>query len=120
MDTATKMMIEEFISIAKGNKREFKDNSAITAGRFMSFWSKVSEHTQSSISSLNCGTYKAVAKDLAISEALATQLTLVARSGVFPKRWIEVMQVVMYKGIGPCTMDNMRYLNMYEADVNYF
>ena len=63
----------------------------------MSFWSKVSEHTQSSISSLHYGTYKAAAKDLAISEALATQLTPVARSGVFPKRWIEVMQVVMYK-----------------------
>ena len=30
------------------------------------------------------------------------------------------MQVVMDKGIGPCTMDNMRYLNMYEADFNYF
>ena len=30
------------------------------------------------------------------------------------------MQVVMYKGIGTCTMDNMRYLNMYETDFNYF
>ena len=37
MDKATKIMIEECIAIAKGNKREFKDKTAITAGRFMSF-----------------------------------------------------------------------------------
>ena len=84
-DKATKMVIEEFIATAKGKKREHKDKPAITADRFMSFWSKVSKHTQSSISSLHYGTYKAVAKDSAISEALATHLTLVARSGVFQK-----------------------------------
>ena len=86
MDKATKMMIEEFIEIAKGNKREYKDKPAITAGIFMSFWSKVSEHTQSSVSSLHYGIYMAAAKDLAIFEALAGQLTLVARSGICPKR----------------------------------
>ena len=36
------MMIEEFIEMAKRNKRQFRDKPAVTASKFMSFWSKVS------------------------------------------------------------------------------
>ena len=80
----------------------------------------MNEHTLSSASGLHYGTYKAAAKDEFISEAQALQLTLVARSGVHPKRWEMALQMLLAKLRGECSVENCRYLIIYEADFNQY
>ena len=53
MDQSTRMMIEEIIATVQGNKRNFQDKPEITASEFVVFWSKISENTQSYVSTLN-------------------------------------------------------------------
>ena len=55
MNKVTIMVIEGSIEMAKGHNKEFGDKPMVSAGRFMSFWSKVSDRTQSSISALYYG-----------------------------------------------------------------
>ena len=80
----------------------------------------VNEHTQSSVSGLHYGFYKAAAKNEFGSEAHALQLTLVGRSGVPPPRWFTTMQLLLAKGKGECLASNNRYLDLYEGDFNEY
>ena len=108
------------MKMAKVNSLSFDRKPAISSKNFVSFWSKVNEHTQSSVSGHHYGTYKAAAKDETGSEAHALQLTMIARSDVDPVRWGTTMQVLLRKGEGACTIENMRYLNLYDAQFNYY
>lgn len=84
VDEVTKAYLEEIIEMTKKNELETKRQPEMTKHYFSEFWRRVNEHTQSSVSGLHYGTYKAAAKDEDIAEAQALQLTLVARSGVHP------------------------------------
>ena len=72
------------------------------------------------MSGLHYGTYKASAKDTVASEALAKQMTLVARSGVYPPRWEVALQSLLAKAKGATTIDKSRYLILFEGDYNQF
>ena len=48
------------------------------------------------------------------------QLTLVARSGVHPKRWEMALQILLAKHKGKYSVENCRYLIIYEADFNQY
>ena len=120
LDEATSLYLQEVIEMSKENTLDPNRAPDITKEHFSSFWSRVRETTQSSPYGLHYGTYKAAAKDEYASEALALQLTLVARSGVYPKRWESATQLLMAKSKGECDKDNCRYLILYEADFNFF
>ena len=92
----------------------------VTATEFMQFWNGVSEHTQSSPSGLHYGVYKASAKDESLSDIHAKQMTLIARSGVYPSRWSKSMQILRQKRAGEeVDMSNLRYLQLFEGDFNW-
>ena len=120
LDEATTIYLQEVIEMAKKNQLDPERLPIITKQHFSSFWSRVRETTQSSPYGLHYGTYKAAAKDEFASEALALQLTLVARSGVHPERWEIAIQLLMAKLKGECDIENCRYLILYEADFNFF
>ena len=120
LDMATKLYIEEIVRMAKVNPLNFDRKPVISSKSFVSYWLKVNEHTQSSVSGHHYGTYKAAARDETGSEAHALQLTLIARSGVYPVRWGTTIQVLLRQGDGPCNIENMRYLNLYDAQFNCY
>ena len=120
LDMATKLYIEEIVRMARVNLLSVERKPAISSKNFASVWSKVKEHTQSSVSGHHYGTYKAAARDKTGSEAHALQLTLIARSGVYPLRWGTTMQILLRKEDSPCTIENMRYLILYDTQFNYF
>ena len=119
LDEATRTYLQEVKEMAKRNQLDPNRLPVITKHHFSSFWLKVRESTQSSPYGLHYGTYKAAAKDDVSSEALALQLTLIARSGVHPKRWEVAIQLLMAKMKGECDIDNCRYLILYEANFNF-
>ena len=87
LDMATKLYIEDFLCMARKNTLSFERKPEISSKNFIAFWSKVNEHTQSSVPGHHYGTYKAATKDKTGSETQALQLTLITRSGVYTVRW---------------------------------
>ncbi len=87
LDPATRLVLEEIgklgINIINGKGSEI----VIIPNDFKHFWQKVNEFTSSSISGVHYGHYKAAIQDELISEVLALQLTVVARSGIPPENW---------------------------------
>ena len=86
LDEPTKVYLKELVDICQRNPREFGRKFEFTKSKFVKFWSRVNEHTQSSASGHHYGFYKAASRDSFGSKAHALQLTLVARSGVPPPR----------------------------------
>ena len=119
IDDVTKAYLEEVIEMASKNELGPERKPDITKHHLTEFRRRVNEHTQSSVSGLHYGTYKAAAKDGDIAEAQALQLTLVARSGVHPNRWEKALQMLLAKLKGECSVHNCRYLILYEADFNF-
>ena len=64
---------------------------------FKHFWKKVNEFTSSSMSGEHYGHYKAAIQDPQSTNALALQLTIIARSGIPPESWSEGLQVMLEK-----------------------
>ena len=80
----------------------------------------MSEWTTSSLSTIHYGHYKATAKSELVSKINAQQLTVIARSGVAPVRWGMSLQVLLEKLAGICLVEKLRYIQLYEADFNFF
>ena len=119
LDMASKLMLEEIANM-KDLTLENDKIPVVTATEFMQFWNGVSEHTQSSPSGLHYGVYKASAKDESLSDIHAKQMTLIARSGVYPSRWSKSMQILRQKRAGEeVDMSNLRYLQLFEGDFNW-
>jgi hypothetical protein len=85
LDPATRLVLEEIgklgIKIINGKGSKV----VITPDDFKPFWQKVNEFTSSSMSGIHYGHYKAAIQDELISEVLALQLTVVARSSIPPE-----------------------------------
>jgi hypothetical protein len=90
----------------------------ITPDNFKLFWQKVNEFTSSSMTGVHYGHHKAAIQDKFISEVLALQLTVVARSGIPPENWSVGLQVMLEKIAGVCLVDKLRVIQLYEADFN--
>ena len=120
LDPATKLILEEIgnlgIKIVNGEESEI----VITPEEFKRFWRKVNEFTSSSMSGVHYGHYKAAIQDDMITEALALQLTVVARSGVPPENWSVGLQVMLEKIAGVCLVEKLRAIQLYEADFNCY
>jgi hypothetical protein len=64
---------------------------------FKRFWKKVNEFTSSSMLGVHYRHYKAVIQDPQSTNALALQLTIIARSGIPPESWSVGLQVMLEK-----------------------
>ena len=54
------------------------------------------------------------------SKIHAQQLTIIARSGVYPERWNVSLQVLLEKIAGVCLVKQLRYIQLYESNFNFF
>ena len=92
----------------------------ITSENFIWFWKWVGEFTTSSPSGIHYYYYK-VSTKIKLSRKIHTQqLTLVARSGVYPTMLNVSLQVLMEKIAGVCLVEKLRYIQLYAADFNVF
>jgi hypothetical protein len=97
LDPATAMILKEIgklgMKIVNGDSNEI----VISPEDFKRFWKKVNEFTSSSMSGVHYGHYKAAIQDPQSTNALALQLTIIARSGIPPESWSVGLQVMLEK-----------------------
>ena len=72
------------------------------------------------MSGVHYGHYKAVIQDPQSTNALALQLTIIARSGIPPESWSVGLQVMLEKIAGVCLVEKLRAIQLYEADFNCY
>jgi hypothetical protein len=120
LDLATRLVLEEInklgIKIINGERSKI----VITPNNFKLFWQKLNEFTSSSMSGIHYGHYKAAIQDELISEVLALELTVVARSGIPPENWSVGLQVMLEKIAGVCLVEKLQANQLYEADFNCY
>jgi hypothetical protein len=120
LDPATRLVLEEIgklgIKIINGEGSKI----AITPDDFKLFWQKVNEFTSSSMSGVHYGHYKVAIQDELISELLALQLTVVARSSIPPENWSVGLQVMLEKIAGVCLVKKLQAIQLYEANFNCY
>ncbi len=87
---------------------------------FRCFWKKVNKFTSLLMSGAHYGHYKAVTQDLLSTEVLATQLTVIARSGIPMDSWSVGLQVMLEKIAGVCLIEKLHAIQLYEADFNCY
>ena len=92
----------------------------ITPEDFIRFWKRVGEFTSSSPSGIHYSHYKASTKCKLSSNIYAQQLTIIARSGVYPERWNVLLQILLDKIAGVCLVKKLRYIQPHEAEFNFF
>jgi hypothetical protein len=120
LDPATKLVLEEIGKLGVKILNDEGSEIVITPDDFKLFWQKVNEFTSSSMSGVHYGHYKAAIQDKLISEVLALQLTVVARSGIPPENWSVGLQVMLEKIAGVCLVDKLRAIQLYEANFNCY
>jgi hypothetical protein len=120
LDPATRLVLEEIGKLGVNMLDGEGSKIVITPGDFKLFWQKVNEFTSSSMSGVHYGHYKAAIQDELISEVLALQLTVVARSGIPPENWSVGLQVMLEKISGVCLVDKLHAIQLYEADFNCY
>ena len=119
LDEATCLYIKELQEICQNNPRRFGRKLEMTRQQYVSFWKGVNKHTQSSTSGIHYGTSKASVRDAIASEALAKHMMLMALSGVHPPRGEVAMLLLLVKAKDSASVDNSRYLIIFEADFNH-
>ena len=120
MDEASKLIIEEIGKLGMKIRNEEGKEIIITPEDFIKFWKRVGEFTTSSPSGIHYSHYKASTRSELSTKIHAQQLTIIARSGVYPGRWSVTLQVLLEKIAGVCLVEKLRYINLYEADFNFF
>jgi hypothetical protein len=120
LDSATKLVLEEVGKLGIKNINGEGSKIVITPNDFKHFWRKVNKFTSSSMTSVHYGHYKVVIQDELISEVLALQLTVVARSGISPENWSVGLQVMLEKIAGVCLVKKLCAIQLYDAAFNCF
>jgi hypothetical protein len=72
------------------------------------------------MSGVHYGHYNAATQDLLSTEELATQLAVIAQSGIPPDSWSVGLQVMLEKIAGACLVEKLRAIQLYEADFNCY
>ncbi len=72
------------------------------------------------MSGVDYGHYKAAIQDTLSTKILAQQLIMIARSGILPENWSIGLQVMLEKIAGVCLVENLRAIQVYEADFNCY
>ena len=84
LDNATKLVLEEIGKMGMEIRNEEGQEIEITPEDFIRFWKRVGEFTSSSPSGIHYSHYKASTCKLS-SEIHTQQLTIIARSSVYPE-----------------------------------
>ena len=120
LDEATTYILQEIGSTGMEIQNEEEEEIIITPDDLRRFWKRVSEWTTSSTSSVHYDHYEASILHKMSSKIHAQQLTVIARSGVAPERWSISLPVLLEKITGVCLVEKLRYIQLYEADFNFF
>ena len=120
LDNATKLILEEIGKMGMKIRNNEGQEIVITPEDFIRFWKQVREFTSSSPSGIHYSHYKASTQCKLSSKIQAQQLTIIARSQVYPERWNVSLQVLLEKIAGVCLVEKLRYIQLYEADFNFF
>jgi hypothetical protein len=72
------------------------------------------------MSGIHYGHYKAIILYEFSTKLLAQQLTVIARSGILPENWSVGLQVMLEKIAGICLVEKLRYIQLYEANFNFY
>jgi hypothetical protein len=120
LDPATAMILKEIgtlgMKIVNGNANKI----IIKPEDFRCFWKKVNKFTLLTMSGVHYRHCKAVTQDLLSTEVLATQSTVIARSGIPPDSWSVGLQVMLENIAGVCLVEKLRAIQLYEADFNCY
>ena len=118
VDDATALILEEIGNI--GIKLSNGDITIdITKEEFQIFWKQVREGTQSSMSGIHYGHYKAAAHSEKASRFLSKKITLISRTGCPPERWSYGLTVMLEKIAGLALVNKLRAILLMEADFNF-
>jgi hypothetical protein len=120
LDPATAMILKEIGTLGMKIVNNDANKIIITPEDCRGFWKKVNKFTLSSMSSMHYGHYKAATQDLLSTEVLATQLMVIAWSGIPPDSWSVGLQVMLEKIAGACLVEKLRAIQLYEADFNCY
>ena len=120
LDPATKLILEEIGRMGVKIVNEEGSEIEISPEEFKDFIKKIKEFTSSSMSGTHYGHYKAAIQDEFSTKLLAQQLTVIARSGIPPENWSVGLQVMLEKIAGICLVEKLRYIQLYEADFNFY
>ena len=83
------------------------------------FWKQVREGTQSSMSGIHYGHYKAAAYSKKASRFLSKKITLVSRIGCPPELWSDGLTVMLENIAGLALVNKLRAILLMEADFNF-
>ena len=118
-DEASRLDIEETRKLGmKIRNKEGKD-IIITPQDFIKFWKQVGKFTTSSPSGLRYSHHKVSVRSELSTNIHAQQLTIIARSGVYPGRWSVTFQALLEKIAGVCLVEKLRYIQLYKADFSF-
>ncbi len=96
LDEATKLILHEIgIMGSKVLRGQFASSLTITSEDYIHYHRRIRESTSSSPLGLHLGHGKAAAFSEALATIHATQMNLIIRSGVHPKRWGTALQVLL-------------------------
>ena len=120
IDPATTKILEEIGRMGMKIVNEEGSEIEISPEEFKQFVKRIKEFKSSSMSGIHNGHYKAAVQDDFSTKLLAQQLTVIARSGVPPENWSVGLQVMLEKIAGICLVDKLRYIQLYEADFQFY
>ena len=119
LDNATALLLDEIgkvgMTVVAGHR-----TITISPDDFRQYWRRIKENTSSSASGLHHGHYKAAIQSEMITKVLAQHVNVIVKSGVPPARWSVALQVMLEKIAGICLVDQLRSIQLYEADFNMF
>jgi len=84
------------------------------------FWRRINENTSSSPSGQHHGHWMAIARSSTLSELITDQMNLIVHSGIPSVRWGVALQVLLEKVAGSCMVSQLRSIQLYKADYNWF
>jgi len=100
VDDVTALIVDEIsqlgMNLMAGNGKEI----TVAPEDFKLYWKQAREKTNSSMSLVHFGHYKAATTSDRVSAFLAKKITMIARSGCPPKRWGSGLQLMLEKIAG--------------------
>ena len=91
----------------------------VTPEEFKRYWKQASKKTNSSMSLVHFGHYKAAAISPKVTAFLAKKITVIARSGCPPSCWGNGLQVMLEKIAGIALVNKLQAILLMEADNNF-
>ena len=119
VDDVTALIIDEIsqlgMKLVAGNGEEIP----VSPDDFKRYWKQAREKTNSSMSLVHFGHYKAATTSDRVSAFLAKKITVIARSSCPPKRWGSGLQLMLEKIAGIALINKLQAILLMEVDYNF-